>query len=193
MADNEPVLRPLRLHPIQIAFWQPGDHVSVFVTSIHANDNHRAATVLLAVFHGIPPRVRGDHGTESVRVAQWMEERSGVEHSTYIWGRWVLFSIPPVHRAFCSFLLGKKKIVFSDCSLQKCTQYSRRASLVTVTNLVSVVRNLVWAWQHPVLYLLYALHLDVWDFSLDFAPKLLFWFAESFILFSDFRLFQLSY
>lgn len=68
------------------------DGYSRFVTGIRANDNNRAATVL-ALFlqevlrHGIPRRVRGDHGTENVRVAEWMEAMYGPEHGAYIWGR----------------------------------------------------------------------------------------------------------
>jgi hypothetical protein len=68
------------------------DGYSRFVTGIRANDNNRAATVLAlfleeVLLHGTPRRVRGDHGTENVRVAQWMEETYGWEHGAYIWGR----------------------------------------------------------------------------------------------------------
>ncbi|KAF7335038.1 Integrase catalytic domain-containing protein [Mycena venus] len=68
------------------------DGYSRFVTGIRANNNNRAATVLdLFIYdvisHGVPRRVRGDHGTENVAVAQWMEERYGPEHGAYIWGR----------------------------------------------------------------------------------------------------------
>lgn len=55
-------------------------------------DNNRACTVLnlfldQVIGHGIPRRVRGDHGTENLEVAAWMEERFGVERGSYIWGR----------------------------------------------------------------------------------------------------------
>jgi hypothetical protein len=55
-------------------------------------DNNRARTVLnlflnQVLSHGIPRRVRGDHGTENLEVAAWMEERFGVERGSYIWGR----------------------------------------------------------------------------------------------------------
>ena len=69
------------------------------LTGIRAHDNNRAATVL-ALFldctsvHGIPSRVRGDHGTENVRVAEWMEENRGQGRGSYIWGRLV---IPDLH------------------------------------------------------------------------------------------------
>lgn len=59
---------------------------------IRAHNNNRAATVL-ALFldcisvHGTPSRVRGDHGTENVKVAEWMEERRGQGRGSYIWGR----------------------------------------------------------------------------------------------------------
>lgn len=55
-------------------------------------DNNRARTVLnlfleKVIAHGIPRRVRGDHGTENLEVAAWMEEQFGVERGSYIWGR----------------------------------------------------------------------------------------------------------
>jgi len=68
------------------------DGYSRFVTGIRANNNNRAATVLDlflqdVLSHGVPRRVRGDHGTENVRVADWMEAYYGPEHGAYIWGR----------------------------------------------------------------------------------------------------------
>ena len=78
------------------------DGFSRFVTGIHVVDNNRALTVLnlfleQVIAHGIPRRVRGDHGTENLEVAAWMEERFGVERGSYIWGRsdkTLLFSFP---------------------------------------------------------------------------------------------------
>ena len=46
-----------------------------FVTGIRVVDN---------IAHGIPHRVRSDHGTENLEVAAWMEERFGVECGLYI-------------------------------------------------------------------------------------------------------------
>lgn len=68
------------------------DGKSRYVTGIRAHNNNRAKTVvdlfLEAVdTHGLPSRVRGDHGTENVLVAACMEERRGVERGSYIWGR----------------------------------------------------------------------------------------------------------
>lgn len=40
--------------------------------------------------HGIPSRIRGDHGTENVLVAAFMESLKGVERGSYIWGRLVV-------------------------------------------------------------------------------------------------------
>jgi hypothetical protein len=37
--------------------------------------------------HGIPSRIRGDHDTENVRVAEWMEMHWGLGRGLYIWGR----------------------------------------------------------------------------------------------------------
>lgn len=68
------------------------------VVGIRASNNNRAETVLelfhdCTSVHGIPSRVRGDHGTENVRVAEWMEENQGRGRGSYIWGRFVsLFS-----------------------------------------------------------------------------------------------------
>lgn len=68
------------------------DGFSRFVTGIRISSNNRAQTVLdlfidaIAV-HGTPSRVRGDHGTENLRVAEWMETNRGSERGSYIWGR----------------------------------------------------------------------------------------------------------
>ena len=69
------------------------DGKSRLVVGIQAHDNNRAATVLTLFLnsvsvHGTPSRVRGDHGTENVRVAEWMEENRGGGRGSYIWGRW---------------------------------------------------------------------------------------------------------
>jgi hypothetical protein len=70
------------------------DGKSRFVTGIRVSNNNRAQTVLDLFFdvintHGVPSRVRGDHGTENLLVAQWMEEHKGVGRGSYIWGRCV--------------------------------------------------------------------------------------------------------
>jgi hypothetical protein len=41
--------------------------------------------------HGEPSRVLGDHGTENLLVAEYMETEFGVERGSYIWGRCVVF------------------------------------------------------------------------------------------------------
>ena len=56
------------------------------------HENNRSQTVLdlfldAVASHGYPSRVRGDHGTENVLVAEWMEENRGSDHGSYIWGR----------------------------------------------------------------------------------------------------------
>lgn len=68
------------------------DGFSRFVTGIRVSSNNRAQTVLNLFIdaiaeHGTPSRVRGDHGTENLRVAEWMENRRGTERGSYIWGR----------------------------------------------------------------------------------------------------------
>ncbi len=39
--------------------------------------------------YGVPSRLRGDHGTENILVAAWMEERCGERRGSYIWGRYL--------------------------------------------------------------------------------------------------------
>ncbi|KAL7279789.1 hypothetical protein ACG7TL_002586 [Trametes sanguinea] len=68
------------------------DGYSRHVLGIRVHDNNRASTVLdlfldCVSTHGTPSRVRGDHGTENLGVAQWMEEQRGAERGSYIWGR----------------------------------------------------------------------------------------------------------
>lgn len=71
------------------------DGFSRLVTGIRASNNNRAETVLQLFHdaraeHGTPSRVRGDHGTENLRVAEFMETTYGVGRGSYIWGRYVL-------------------------------------------------------------------------------------------------------
>lgn len=62
------------------------------ITAAQFNDNNQADTVL-EVFeravrsHGLPSQVRGDHGTENVRVANRMLELRGNRRGSYLWGR----------------------------------------------------------------------------------------------------------
>jgi hypothetical protein len=63
-----------------------------FIVGLRAHNNNRAATVLsffldIISVHGCPSRVRGDHGVENVRVADYMEEKMGPDRGSYIWGR----------------------------------------------------------------------------------------------------------
>jgi transposase InsO family protein len=66
------------------------DGFSRFVTGICVSDNNRADTVLdlfldIIDEHGVPSGVRGDHGTENLRVAEWMENL-GVLNEVHIYG-----------------------------------------------------------------------------------------------------------
>lgn len=68
------------------------DGKSRFVTGIRAHNNNRAETVFqlfleLVTEHGLPSRLRGDHGGENVLVARYMEETRGADRGSYIWGR----------------------------------------------------------------------------------------------------------
>lgn len=70
------------------------DGYSRFVTAIRVSTNNRASMVL-SVFldgvrtYGVPSRVRGDHGSENLRVAAWMIQHRGDRRGSYIFGRYV--------------------------------------------------------------------------------------------------------
>jgi hypothetical protein len=62
------------------------------ITGLRASDNNMGNTVLdlflqAAQVYGVPSRLRGDHGTENIAVATWMEEYRGTRRGSYIWGR----------------------------------------------------------------------------------------------------------
>jgi len=68
------------------------DGYSRFIVGIRAHNNNRAETVLQLFLdfikhHGLPSRMRGDHGGENVLVAEYMEEARGSNRGSYIWGR----------------------------------------------------------------------------------------------------------
>jgi hypothetical protein len=68
------------------------DGHSRLAVGIRASNNNRSETVLdlfmgAGETYGFPSRVRGDHGTENLLVAAYMEEKFGIERGSYIWGR----------------------------------------------------------------------------------------------------------
>ena len=68
------------------------DGKSRFITGIWWSTNNRAATVLDLFLeavnkHGLPSRVRGDHGTENVQVVAYMIQEQSDARGSYIWGR----------------------------------------------------------------------------------------------------------
>ena len=73
------------------------DGFSRYVLGFQASNNNRSETVLQVFLeqvvrrYGLPSRVRGDHGTENIGVAAYMNERRGSDRGSYIWGRWVYF------------------------------------------------------------------------------------------------------
>jgi hypothetical protein len=74
------------------------DGYSRLITGLRASDNNLASTVLNLFLHGaniygVPSRLRGDHGTENLGVANWMEEHRGTRRGSYIWGRFISFQV----------------------------------------------------------------------------------------------------
>ena len=74
------------------------DGYSRLVTGIKASSNNKAETVLalfegIIPIHGLPSRVRGDHGVENVLVARRMEALRGGGRGSYIWGTWVFIIV----------------------------------------------------------------------------------------------------
>lgn len=68
------------------------DGYSRYITGLRAHNNNRVQTVLdlfqeIVQTHGLPSRVRGDHGVENVEVARFMEASRGPGRGSYIWGR----------------------------------------------------------------------------------------------------------
>ena len=122
------------------------DGKSRFVTGIRASDNNRAETVLdlfmdVVANHGLPSRVRGDHGMENIRVAEYMEAVNGPNRGSYIWGRCVFLSC--VH-------------AMAHVFVQKRPQHQNRATLVRchsrfraeVEELLSRSRGPLWPKSH---------------------------------------------
>lgn len=70
------------------------DGYSRLITGLRASNNNRASTVLDVFLdavsrYRVPSRVRGDHGTENLEVAAFMERFRGARRGSYIWGRQV--------------------------------------------------------------------------------------------------------
>lgn len=68
------------------------DGFSRFITALRISTNNQADTVLEVFLtgvqkNGLPSRVRGDHGTENVKVAAYMLETRGLDRGSYIFGR----------------------------------------------------------------------------------------------------------
>ena len=84
------------------------DGYSHLITGLRASDNNRGDTVFNVFQHaahvyGVPSRLRGDHRTENIIVATWMEENCGSRRGSYIWGRFVQSIILPL-RSFLNAL-----------------------------------------------------------------------------------------
>ena len=92
------------------------DGYSRLITGLRASDNNRGETVFdlfchAAQVYGVPSRLRGDHGTENIVVATWMEENGGAWRGSYIWGR---------YNGFLEFLVVITILI--SVHLQECSQ-----------------------------------------------------------------------
>lgn len=71
------------------------DGFSRYILGLRAHDNNRAQTVLdlfltrVVESAGLPDKVRGDHGVENLKVAEYMRRRHGPENKPYLWGAYV--------------------------------------------------------------------------------------------------------
>lgn len=86
------------------------DGYSCLVTGIQASNNNQADTqAVLELFldlievHGLPSCVWGDHGTENLRVAEYMETHRGLGRGSYIWGRFVFIVLFQIVLIYCVF------------------------------------------------------------------------------------------
>ena len=69
------------------------------VTGIRASNNNCSDTVLhvftdAIAIHSTPSCTCGDHGTENVEVAAYMEALQGINRGSYIWGQYVPLAVP---------------------------------------------------------------------------------------------------
>ena len=75
------------------------DGSSRFVPGIDVQDNNRSATALaflreVCAKHGVPSRMRGDHGMENIAMADFMERVRGLNRGSFIWGRYAICCFP---------------------------------------------------------------------------------------------------
>ena len=85
--------------PAELIRWKIVNHgfidgYSRLVTGSRFSNNNRSDTVLKVMLsavkeYGLPSRIRGDHGTENVKVAAYMYEQRGSGRGSYIWGQYV--------------------------------------------------------------------------------------------------------
>jgi len=71
------------------------DGYSHFITALCTSNNNTGQTILdlfeqAVDIYGAPNRLCGDHGTENILVAAWIEEFRGTGRGSYIWGRLVI-------------------------------------------------------------------------------------------------------
>jgi hypothetical protein len=64
-----------------------------YVTGLRVHNNNRASTIAVLFhearsIHGTPRRLRGDHGTENIEVAEWVDVHNGL--GSYLWGPYVI-------------------------------------------------------------------------------------------------------
>ena len=75
------------------------DGYSRLITGLRASNNNSTDTVFnlfmcAAEIYGVPSWMRGDHGTENLIVALFMEHMRGIRRGSYIWGQYGQFTSP---------------------------------------------------------------------------------------------------
>jgi hypothetical protein len=89
------------------------DGYSRFVLGIRVHNNNQAASVLrlfddAVAAHGMPSRMRGDHGVENVEVARRMEAVKGVGRGSFIWGRYAVVPFLSGLKSFFTYLCQER-------------------------------------------------------------------------------------
>lgn len=100
---------------------------------LQASNNNRAETVHDGVFtdsvevHGLPSRMRGDHGGENKEVAITMIRTRGPHRGSFIWGSYVIFPVVIQSQfATLSFFSSTRNTRIEHLWVEVGTQFARR-------------------------------------------------------------------